>query len=119
MKHRLWWAVLAAAALLAFFALRPTLHDTVSTGDLPPLVTRPGTAREISPEALDLNTATLEQLQALPAIGPVRARSILDYRAQNGPFQSPEELAAVDGIGPGTLEQVRELICITIQEETP
>ena len=119
MKTRLLWAAMAAAVLLAVLCLFPTLHAAVPTGDLPPLVTRPGTVREISPDALDLNTATLEQLQALPAIGPVRAQNILDYRAQNGPFQSPEELAAVEDIGPGTLEKVRALICVTQQEEQP
>ena len=119
MKTRLLWAAMAAAVLLAVLCLFPTLHTAVPAGDLPPLVTRPGTVREVSPDALDLNTATLEQLQALPAIGPVRARNILDYRAQNGSFQSPEELAAVEDIGPGTLEKVRALICVTQQEEQP
>ncbi len=119
MKRNLLWAAALAAVLLAVFALGPTRHEAVPIGDLPPLVTRPGIARAIAPDALDLNTATLEQLQALPATGPVRAQNILDYRAQNGPFQSPEELAAVEDIGPGTLEKVRERICVTLQEEHP
>jgi competence protein ComEA len=56
-----------------------------------------------------LNTATLEQLDALPGIGPVTAQKILDHREQHGSFGSVDELDAVPGIGPARLEQLREL----------
>jgi competence protein ComEA len=57
-----------------------------------------------------LNTATLEQLDALPGVGPVTAQKILDYRQQHGAFASVEELDAVPGIGPARLEQLKELV---------
>lgn len=57
-----------------------------------------------------LNTATVEQLDALPGIGPVTAQKILDYRQQHGAFASVDELDAVPGIGPARLEQLRELV---------
>lgn len=57
-----------------------------------------------------LNSATLEQLDGLPGIGPVTAQKILDYRQQHGAFGSVDELDAVPGIGPARLEQLRELV---------
>lgn len=59
---------------------------------------------------LRLNTATIEQLDALPGIGPVTAQRILQYRDKHGPFTSVDELDAVPGIGPARLEQLRELV---------
>jgi competence protein ComEA len=57
-----------------------------------------------------LNTATLEDLDALPGVGPVTAQKILDYREQHGAFTSVDELDAVPGIGPARLEELRELV---------
>jgi competence protein ComEA len=64
-----------------------------------------------SPTApLDLNTASLEQLDALPGIGPTTAQKILDYRQAHGAFHSVAELDAVPGIGQGRLEQLKGLV---------
>lgn len=57
-----------------------------------------------------LNTATLEQLDALPGVGPVTAQKILDHREQHGAFSSVDDLDAIPGIGPARLEQLRELV---------
>ena len=57
-----------------------------------------------------LNSATLEQLDELPGVGPVTAQQILDYRQANGAFRSVDELDAVPGIGPARLEQLRALV---------
>ncbi|MCU0263683.1 MAG: ComEA family DNA-binding protein [Candidatus Nanopelagicales bacterium] len=56
---------------------------------------------------LDLNTATAEQLDALPGIGPVTAAKILAWRSANSRFSVVDELAEVPGIGPKTLEELR------------
>jgi competence protein ComEA len=57
-----------------------------------------------------LNSATLDQLDALPGIGPVTAQKIIDYRRDHGAFGSVDELDAVPGIGPARLAQLRELV---------
>jgi competence protein ComEA len=54
-----------------------------------------------------LNSATIEQLDALSGVGPVTAQKIVDYREQHGGFRSVDELDAVPGIGPARLEQLR------------
>ena len=57
-----------------------------------------------------LSTATLEQLDALPGVGPVTAQKILDYRTKHGAFTSVDELDAVPGIGPSRMDQLRDLV---------
>lgn len=56
-----------------------------------------------------LNSATLEQLDSLPGVGPVTAQKILDYRTQHGAFGSLAELDAIPGIGPARIEQLKGL----------
>ena len=64
-----------------------------------------------SPTApLDLNTASAEQLDALPGVGPATAQKIIDYRQAHGPFRSVDELEAVPGIGPAKLAQLKGLV---------
>lgn len=62
------------------------------------------------PAQLDLNTATVEQFEALPGIGPVTAQSIVAWRTQHQRFSSVEELQEVDGIGPKTYQKLAPLV---------
>ncbi|MCF3104010.1 helix-hairpin-helix domain-containing protein [Streptomyces roseoverticillatus] len=59
---------------------------------------------------VSLNSATVEQLDALPGVGPVLARHILDYRTQHGGFRSVEELRKVNGIGSRCFTDLRPLV---------
>jgi competence protein ComEA len=62
---------------------------------------------------INLNTATSEQLQTLPRIGPVAAQRIIEYRETYGPFSTIEELTKVKGIGEKTLEKIRHLVVVS------
>ncbi|MCK0173582.1 MULTISPECIES: ComEA family DNA-binding protein [Mycobacteriaceae] len=61
-------------------------------------------------EPVNLNTATLEQLDTLPGVGPVTAAAIVAWRDANGPFSSVDQLGEVDGIGPARLAKLRDLV---------
>jgi competence protein ComEA len=61
---------------------------------------------------ININSAALQELEFLPGIGSVKAQSIIDYREQNGPFESIEEILNVTGIGPATFEQIKDLIIV-------
>ncbi|WP_369133564.1 helix-hairpin-helix domain-containing protein [Modestobacter sp. I12A-02662] len=62
--------------------------------------------------ALDLNTATVADLDALPGIGPVLAQRIVDHRTAQGPFSSVEQLDDVDGIGPAIYAEVQDRVTV-------
>ncbi len=59
---------------------------------------------------ININTATMDQLTQLPGIGTITAQRIIDYRDEHGPFQSVKDLLNVDGIGSGTLDNIRDYI---------
>lgn len=61
-------------------------------------------------EKIDLNTATLEELDKLPGIGPAKAKIIMDYRDKNGGFNSIDDLKQVKGIGEATLNKFRDIV---------
>jgi competence protein ComEA len=63
--------------------------------------------------AVNINTATKEELDALPEIGPVKAQAIIDYRTANGPFKTPEEIMKVNGIKEGTFAKVKGMISVS------
>ena len=90
----------------------------------PPAVNAPGFSTSASsPKAItqsspgipssplvDLNSATVQELQTLPGIGPVMASRIVAHRETNGPFTSVDDVENVPGIGPKTLESLRPLV---------
>lgn len=67
---------------------------------------------ESNGELVNLNTATLDELNSLPGIGPTLAQRIIDYRTQNGNFSTIEDLMNVSGIGVSTFEEIKNLITV-------
>lgn len=93
----------------------PVLGSSVSSGSTAPGA--PGTGshpdrpdKPARSEVVNLNTATVQQLDALPGVGPVTAAAIVAWRDANGKFTKVDQLAEVDGIGPARLEKLRPLV---------
>jgi competence protein ComEA len=86
-----------------------------TVASVPPSRTPRGTpqAAAATPQfPIDLNTATAEQLEAIPGIGPVLAQRIIEYRQTRGRFQSVDELLEVRGIGSKRLENMRPYVVV-------
>ena len=66
--------------------------------------------KQPKPSLLNINTATVEELQTLPSIGPQMAKRIVQYRQENGDFKTVEDLIEVKGIGEKTLEKIKPYI---------
>ena len=82
----------------------PRKGETVEQTNLPPQV---GNESKVN-----INTASAEELQTLTGIGEKKAQAIIDYRTQNGNFQSIDQLTEVDGFGEKTVEKLRDSITI-------
>ena len=87
-----------------------TLQATSAVADVQRSTPRPSAPGQ--EHLINLNTATAEQLQSLPRIGPVTAKRIIEYRETSGRFSSIQDLIKVKGIGEKTLERLRHLVVV-------
>lgn len=106
-------------ALLFGFFLGSNANNTpiqVSKLDTAPSETITPQMRQVAGSSgiamVDINSAGLTELQTLPGIGPVLAQRILDYRRENGPFERFSDLANVEGIGNGIMDQIAEYVIV-------
>lgn len=90
----------------------PVAGTDTSTGpDLPNSNTNDSdSSGSENPDLININTASLEELDSLPGIGPTTAQRIIDYRNTNGPFTTIDEIMDVSGIGPSTYDEIKDLI---------
>ncbi len=105
-------AVLAALLLTPVTALQAQRADSE-----PPAVAATERAPESAP--IDLNRATEEQLQALPGVGPARARAIVALRERLGGFRHVRQLLRVRGIGRATFRRIRPLVTVAPRPAEP
>ena len=87
-------------------AQRPTAEEVSSEGTESGEDTRPDSL--LPGERIDVNTADVYDLQRLPGIGEKRALDIIAWREEHGPFRTVDELTEISGIGPATLEGLRD-----------
>lgn len=97
-------AVFLGGLLTVSYRDRTTVTVTVEHA-LPP--------EEVEVTLVDLNTAEAEELATLPGIGEGLAKRIVDYRTEHGPFEGPEGLLEVSGIGEKKLEELRDYITVS------
>ncbi len=83
------------------------------------LLPRPAFAKKHPAKPIDLNRATLEQLEELPGIGPSMARRILEFREKSGPFRRVQDLLAIRGIGPKRFEALRPYVFVSPPAPAP
>jgi competence protein ComEA len=74
--------------------------------------TIPGAGGTVAGDLIDINTASATELEELDGVGEVIAAAIVDYRTQNGPFTSVDQLEDVSGIGPATMEGIRDSVTV-------
>ncbi len=92
----------------------PVTASAGNTPDILPAGSQPGSGTPSSDNPLDLNTATLDQLDLLPGIGPTRAADIIAYRNQHGLFKTTDEIMQVAGIGQTTFDRIKAIIYVAI-----
>jgi competence ComEA-like helix-hairpin-helix protein len=97
------------AGLTLLLAVRAFAHGVLASDR------RPTVGAE--PIRIDLNRASVAELQALPGVGPVRAEAIVLHRVRHGPFPDVDALGSVDGLGADTVDALREFACVRPQDE--
>lgn len=91
----------------------PTSPTSTEASDTPTSPTSGTTFSDFAAGgSININTADLETLQQLPLIGPKIAQAIIDYREENGPFQSIGEITNVKGVGVTILDKIKDYITV-------
>lgn len=111
---RLFTLILAITFLCSFCMVLSTFaaEKAVKSPAAEKAVKSPAAEKPALSGKININAATVEQLEMLPRIGTKTAQSIIEYRTQSGPFKKVEDLTNVKGIGEKTLEQLKSFIIL-------
>lgn len=120
-RHTARWLAAATAAALAvivwgaLFCIAPVWQLPAAPAPYRPVTAEATASPAAEQTVVDINTAGAEELMTLPEIGPARARAILAYREENGPFTSVEQLDKVEGISQRMVERWADRIVLSAQ----
>lgn len=106
------WRTEKEKILLTFQERSQLVNEGDAASPQKPLEAKPAISKKTLTGKLNINTATSEELEILPKIGPAMASRIVEYRTKNGFFQSIDEIQNVKGIGPKTFEIIRDYITV-------
>jgi competence protein ComEA len=105
--------VVTISLIMVAFCLMLTLNATATdTKTESPDVSKTDKMKAASIEPVNINKADVKTLATLKGIGKDRAQKIIEYREKNGPFQKPEDLMKVKGIGKKIFDQNKDFILI-------
>ena len=109
------WLLLGLTAVFLCVLLALSWQDRIAGPGITVETAVTASQDEVVPERplVDLNTAPAEELAELPGIGEALAARIVAYRAENGPFETPEDLIKVSGIGKKKLEDIRDRVTVS------
>jgi comEA protein len=111
-------ALILTAGMLGFYLGRNMAPSPILVEKYPEQTAAPVPTTETPSEStipagpVNINTASLDELQTLTGIGPVLAQRIIDYREENGPFETVSQLTMVSGIGMTRLEELLDYITV-------
>ena len=102
--------IVFASILIGFFLGRNTGKSPIQISKVPESTASNDAQEPI--QKININTADIDKLQEIPGIGAVLAQRIIDFRNENGPFQTVTELTRVEGIGLDRLNQISEYVTV-------
>jgi competence protein ComEA len=104
--------VLALTFFCAFCVVASSFAAEEAAKAAPEKAAKAAPEKPVLSGKININTATIEQLEMLPRIGTKTAQLIIEHRTQNGPFKKVEDITSVKGIGEKTLEELKSYIIL-------
>ena len=114
LKHEKLWLFITAVCIAAAVSVTAAFKTPASAATiaLAPMTASAAPTADAGP-LVDINTATAQELDALPGVGEKLAAAIIEYREKNGVFRAPEDIMNVPGIGSGKYEKMKDRLTVS------